>query len=88
MSDTKDPAVCRGCRMTLKEFDYSYGGAAYHPRTGKRVPVNHFGGFVCSESCDRRACLDMLSSMPGAGPTRTLDSPCAERVRQNWGAPR
>lgn len=83
MSETKDPAVCRGCGRRLKGNAYFYGGDAYHPDTGKRCPANHFGGFVCSEGCDRRACLDMLSSM-GAGPATRLDGYCAESVRRNW----
>lgn len=66
-AEEKDVATCRGCRRQLKGHDYRYGGSAYHPETGKRCPSNHFGGFVCSESCDRRVILSMLSSMPGAG---------------------
>ena len=72
--------------MVLKGIDYCYGGSAYHPHTGKRVPINHFGGFVCSERCDRSACLRMLSSMPGAGSVQTLDSICSRSVQSNWGA--
>lgn len=80
----EEVAECRGCHRPLKGKPYHMGGSAYDPDTGKRLPVNHFGGFVCSESCDWRACLRMLSSMPGAGPATQLDGYCADSVRRNW----
>lgn len=84
MNDAPEVATCRGCRRVLNGKPYYMGGSAYHPDTGERCPANHFGGFVCSEQCDRRVCLDMLSSMPGAGPAKQLDGPCAESVARNW----
>ncbi len=84
MAEEKDPAVCRGCGRRLKGNAYFYGGDAYHPDTGRRCPSNWFGGFVCSEGCDRRASLDMLSSMPGAGRATQLDGQTAASVRNNW----
>lgn len=82
---TNEHAICRGCGRPLQGKPYYMGGSAYIPETGKRAPVNYFGGFVCSESCDRRVCLEMLSSMPGAGEARRLDTPCQQSVQRNWG---
>ncbi|NFV80052.1 hypothetical protein [Magnetospirillum aberrantis] len=84
MAEAREPAVCRGCGMVLRGDAYMYGGSAYHPRTGERCPSNFYGGFVCSEGCDRRASMAMENSMPG-GPGRYLSDPAAERLRRNWG---
>lgn len=80
----KNPAECRGCGLRLRGNAYMYGGFAYHPDTGKRCPSNHFGGFVCSPSCDRLVSLHMLSSMPGAGPAKTLDIYTSRSHKDNW----
>lgn len=68
----RDKAYCRGCNRTLDGDDYCYGGRAYIPhenpnKTGPRNEAKscHYGGFVCSERCDRRACLDLEQTMPG-----------------------
>ena len=88
MPDQRTPdehATCRGCGRVLRGKPYWMGGSAYIPETGERAAVNHFGGYVCSENCDRRACLEMLSSMPGAGPAKSLSNTfCGETVKQNW----
>jgi hypothetical protein len=63
---------------------YHLGGTAYHPDTGERVPVNFYGGYVCSYHCDVSACLELSSSIPGAGPARFLNSHERQRVNDNW----
>lgn len=82
--DNKESAKCRGCGMVLKGKPYWAGGAAYHPRTNERCPTNFYGGFVCSEQCDVRACREQEESMPGAGPARHLSSPAKNQIRSNW----
>ena len=77
-------AKCRGCGRVLVGAPYHLGGSAYDPNTMERSPVNQFGGFVCSRQCDVNVCLDMLSSMPGAGPAKQLDSFCRAQVTRNW----
>lgn len=82
MSD--EQATCRGCGMVLRGKPYYMGGHAFHPRTGEQCKVNHYGGFVCSEQCDRNASVRQHASMPGcAGATRP-DCYAAERIRRNW----
>lgn len=86
MTGTRDPAVCRGCGQVLKGDAYMYGGHAFHPSTGEQCKTNFYGGFVCSEGCDRRASLEQESSMPGArGPARHLSGQAAAHLRRNWG---
>jgi ribosomal protein L34E len=83
-SDTH--AVCRGCGLVLKGKPYQFGGQAYHPTTGDRCPPNHYGGYACSETCDRRASLELERSMPGHGSgQQTLDCYSAAALRRNWG---
>lgn len=78
-------AKCRGCGLVLKGKDYSLGGSAYHPRTGEQCPANHYGGFVCSEACDRRACIALESTMPGVSGTVGLPmSGARESIERNW----
>lgn len=81
----EETAECRGCRQTLRGRPYWYGESAYHPITGKRAKINHYGGFVCSESCDRRASLELESDMPGHsyGQTR-LSCYAADSLSRNW----
>ncbi len=79
-----DVATCRNCGMKLVGRDYCYGGSAYHPVTGAQCPTNHYGGFVCSEVCDRAVCFSVENSMPGAGVSRFLDSASERSVRANW----
>ena len=73
---------CRGCR---KQLAGEYGRYVYDPITKIEAKRNHFNGHVCSRNCDVKVCLEMLSSMPGAGIARQLDSPCAASVKRNWG---
>lgn len=77
-------ATCRGCGIVLRGKPYYMGGSAYHPRTGERCKVSHYGGFVCSHSCDYRSSVHMLDSMPGcAGATRP-SCYAMEQIRRNW----
>lgn len=80
-----ETAVCRGCRKVLRGKPYHMGGSAYDPRTGERCRVNFYGGFVCSEDCDRRASLALEQTMPGHGYTQTsIGCYAAESLKQNW----
>lgn len=82
---TEETAKCRGCGRELRGKPYYMGGSAYHPDTGKRCPVNHYGGFVCSQGCDERAALELEQSMPGHSVRDTrLGQYSAARVRSNW----
>lgn len=82
---TIDKATCRGCGLELigKPFHLS-DGTAYTPRTMKRCPVNHYGGFVCSEQCDREVSAGMLRSMPGCGDATGLDCYARKSLADNW----
>lgn len=82
MHNSETHAVCRGCGLILRGKPYFMGGFAYHPRTGERCPANFFGGFVCSEQCDRAASLEQEQSMPGHGARQR--SPSAESLRKDW----
>lgn len=77
-------AFCRGCGRRLDGNSYERGGLAYIPENGEPAKVNFYGGWVCSESCDRRASLEMESSFPGAGKARSLQSGSERHVRTNW----
>jgi hypothetical protein len=72
--DQNETAVCRGCGRKLNGKPYYMGGAAYHPETGERCKVNHYGGFVCSRQCDKRASHELENSMPG-GYSPNLSAP-------------
>lgn len=78
-------ATCRGCGRKLIGKPYYMGGGAILPGP-KMEParVNVYGGYVCSEDCDRRASLDMEQSMPGHGGQTRLSSYAAESLRKNW----
>lgn len=64
---SEETATCRGCGIVLDGKPYYMGGSAYHPRTRERVLTNFYGGYVCSQSCDRNAAMDLEASMPGSG---------------------
>lgn len=81
---TDEQATCRGCGMVLRGRPYRYGGHAFHPRTGEQCPVNHYGGFVCSEACDYRASVEQHASMPGCSTATRPDCYAAARIRENW----
>lgn len=83
----KDPAVCRGCGMLLRGDDYRYGGWAYHPDTNEQCKVNHYGGFICSSECDRRASLVLERTMPGHdGSQSNLGCHSRRSYNRNWEA--
>lgn len=79
-----ETALCRGCRKILNGKPYYKGGQAYIPITGEKAPSNFYGGFVCSEQCDIRVCLEMSSSMPGAGKAHSLNSIERKSILDNW----
>lgn len=81
---TTETAVCRGCGRALNGKPFYQGGQAYHPETNDRCPSNYYGGFVCSQSCDRHVSLDMESSMPGVGLAVRLSSPAQSSLCHNW----
>lgn len=80
-----ETAECRGCRIKLNGKPYYMGGRAYHPKTKEQARVNYYGGFVCSERCDFKVCIDMESSMPGAGLATILSSGAKNKIKSNWG---
>ena len=86
----EDQATCRHCRRPLIGRDYRFGGRAGIPDAQGRylrdAPVNYYGGFVCSRSCDYRAALALEQSMPGHGYGQTsINGPALDRVNSNWG---
>lgn len=84
MSTATETATCRGCGKVLNGKPYYMGGQAFDPITGKQCPANHYGGFVCSEDCDRRATLELESSMPGCAGQKTPSCWSARTLRYNW----
>ena len=84
MHSSQTDAVCRGCGRVLRGKPYHIGGAAYHPETGERCPSNFYGGFVCSEGCDRRASLEQENSFPGAGRSNTLSPFAQQSLNNHW----
>jgi ribosomal protein L34E len=80
----KEPATCRGCGRVLKGNAYMYGGSAYHPVTNENCPVNQYGGFVCSEQCDIKACKELEGSMPGNTGSGSLSTYALNKIRNNW----
>lgn len=76
---------CRHCGLKLNGQPYFMGGSAYHPRTGERCKVNHYGGYVCSRECDYRASLDLERTMPGhTGAQVRLGSFAQSSFDANW----
>lgn len=86
MTSTKTPetAECRHCGKALKGTPYHRGGRAYDPATGSEAPACFYGGYVCSEQCDRAACLALESSFPGAGRATRLSCYAEQHVKSNW----
>lgn len=84
---SEETAVCRGCRSKLRGQPYYKGGNAYSLVTGKEAKKCHYGGFVCSRSCDVRACVELEGTMPGCGTVNAYSrlSPYAkQRIESNW----
>jgi ribosomal protein L37AE/L43A len=67
MSYPDETPYCRHCNRTLRGHAYWTGKPAYHPEPNGTVRRNHYGGWVCSRSCDWKAALDLEQSMPGHG---------------------
>lgn len=78
-------AECRGCRKELRGSPYHLGGSAYDPVTGYRAKPNHYGGWVCSPTCDRKASLELERSMPGHdGRQQSIGCFARESFERNW----
>jgi hypothetical protein len=85
MHSSDENAVCRGCGVVLKGKPYWRGGNAYHPRTGEKCKINHYGGYVCSRSCDFRSSLELERSMPGHSDNqRELSCYAEQSFKRNW----
>jgi len=85
--EEEESAECRGCRAKLRGKPYYRGGLAYSLVTGKEAKKNHYGGFVCSRSCDVRSSLELEGTMPGCGSIRSfehLSLYAKESIRNNW----
>jgi hypothetical protein len=81
----EEAAKCRHCRKQLIGKPYHLGGGALHPITKERVKVNYYGGYVCSESCDYRASMELEQSMPGHGYSqKSLSCYAQSHYKQNW----
>ncbi len=84
--ERNDVATCRGCGCELRGKPYYMGGSAYRIDNGKQAKVNHYGGFVCSQSCDFNASLRLERSMPGHDHRQsTLGCYARARYESNWG---
>lgn len=86
---TDTQAVCRGCGQHLGGSPYWKGGTAFVKRADggykHAAKANHFGGWVCSESCDRRAYLQQEQSMPGHGfGQRSIDPNTSREISRKW----
>lgn len=87
----QERATCRGCGRELDGLPYYRGGRAYVPGSKDKYEMrlearkNHYGGFVCSRSCDVRASLELERSMPGhdAG-QESLSCFAQDSVNRNW----
>lgn len=84
-SCTDTQAVCRGCGKLLRGNPYWKGGRAYHPDGKGSVKACYYGGWVCSRSCDYKACLELEESMPGHRGQAKLDIHFVKRLDEKWG---
>ncbi len=78
-------ATCRGCGIGLNGTPYHLGGVARHPVTREDCRVNHYGGWVCSEDCDRRASIEHERTMPGASVRCRRGIAASQLVRRQGG---
>lgn len=86
-SCTDTTPVCRGCGRELRGSPYWKGGLAYYPLNERgTVHACYYGGWVCSRSCDARACREQEESMPGHCHGSGLDSATLRRIDAKWGA--
>lgn len=72
---------CRHCGKALKRTT----SGACNPDTGEEARQNHYGGWVCSRRCDYNECLDMTSSVPGAGGATRPSVYAQKQIDNNWG---
>ena len=87
-----DHARCRGCGIGLVDaigqpappYYRSHYPHPYHPYTNHPAKSCYYGGFVCSESCDRKACLELEQSMPGHRGQTSLDSSFLRKLEIKW----
>lgn len=79
-------AECRGCGRALRGYPYYMSKPAYLPLSegGGQAKVNHYGGFVCSYSCDYNAALRLEQGMPGHGGQSRLSPPLSTRIFERW----
>lgn len=86
--ETEESATCRGCGRVLIGKPYYMGGPAYVPGPKREAAkVNFYGGFVCSENCDRRASLALEQTMPGHGGQQRLGQLAQASLTANWRQP-
>jgi len=86
-SCTETQAVCRGCGLKLRGSPYYKGGLAYHPNPGGEVYACYYGGWVCSRSCEVRACVELEGSMPGCSTVNSyqrLSQEAKKRIEGHW----
>jgi hypothetical protein len=80
----EEKATCRGCGKELIGKPYFMGGGAYMPKTMEPVKVNFYGGYVCSENCDRNASLELERTMPGhTARQSSLSTMAHEHLKKN-----
>lgn len=81
----EEVATCRGCGKILNGKPYYMGGQAYHPKTNERCKVNFYGGFVCSQECDKQASLELERTMPGHTANQSsLSCQALADWKKNW----
>lgn len=85
----QETAKCRWCKTPLIGKPYHLGGGAYYPKSfGKLymqpVPVNQYGGYVCSYQCDYRASEELEGTMPGRGGAKNLSCFAQASLKRNW----
>lgn len=86
MSQNLERAVCRGCGAVLDGKPYYMGGPPPAiPGTSRYAKACHYGGWICSEYCDRNTCLKLERTMPGHGERQThLDGNLDQEITKKW----
>ena len=76
---------CRGCGKELNG-DGGQMSSVYDPVTKEMSKWNHYGGWVCSKTCDYNSSLELERSMPGHMGQRSLsiNSESYRSVERNW----
>lgn len=70
---------CVNCKQALTFSE----DAVWLPKVMVLATANYFGGYVCSEACDARLCLDTLAEMSDFDQLTHIDK-ARERVESNW----